>query len=152
LRETTHDLRGNIDTMLSLANWMREGGDVEAARLLGPLVKGLDTSRRLVEELERLERAHPGASTSDTENVDVSATLSAACEACLPTAREKGLGLEWSGPARLFVRIDVTKLARIVQNLLLNAINHTDGGRVGVTWAPAGPTHGSCACGTAAPG
>jgi signal transduction histidine kinase len=52
----------------------------------------------------------------------------------MPLADAKGLYLRAEGPDQLMVEGDRTKITRILQNLVLNAVKYTERGGITVTW------------------
>jgi signal transduction histidine kinase len=69
------------------------------------------------------------------EQFDAAARLRELCEMLRPAAAERGLFLKCKGRKSLLVEGDQLKLQRIVQNLLLNALQVTKQGGVVVRWS-----------------
>ena len=70
---------------------------------------------------------------------DAATLLKERVEALRGIAAEKGLFLKAEGPASLPVEGDASKVGRIAQNLLLNAVKYTQKGGVTVTWGDGQP-------------
>ena len=70
--------------------------------------------------------------------MDASQVLRELCEGAEAIAQERGLFVASDGPPHFVVMGDATKVRRIVQNLLLNAINYTHEGGVSVSWGASG--------------
>lgn len=66
---------------------------------------------------------------------DVAQLIREFCETARPLAAERNLFLKCEGPAELAVEGDAVKVQRILQNLVLNALQATQSGGVLVTWA-----------------
>src|SRR5690606_19844490 len=69
---------------------------------------------------------------------DAAALIGEFCRIARPVAVERGLYLHLEGPDALPVSGDATKVRRILQNLVLNALKYTDTGGVKVSWGPEG--------------
>jgi signal transduction histidine kinase len=70
--------------------------------------------------------------------VDVAKLLQELCEGLRSLADQRHLFLCSTGPATFVVQADATKIRRIAQNLIMNAVKYTEQGGVTVTWGEAG--------------
>jgi signal transduction histidine kinase len=116
----------------------RASGDAKASflRLLDRNVQAL---HRLLEDVTGLARLQGGHEHRSVAEMDASLVLRELCDGMEAIARERGLFVATDGPPSFVVRGDSTKIRRIVQNLLLNAINYTRQGGVSVSWGASGP-------------
>ena len=139
-REAAHDLRGSVNT-ISNATALLERPDVpaltrqHASRVLRT---GVSSLRDLLEELMDLARLEAGHERRNVAAFDAATVLKEFCETLRPLASEHGLFLMTEGPAALAVEGDPGKVRRIVQNLVLNALQATQRGGVRVMWQEAG--------------
>lgn len=134
--EAAHDLRGNVDLVVSSTFLLSEDGIPESLRTkaVGTLQSGVKSLRQLLEDLISLARLEAGREQRNLETFDAAALLREMVLALEPLAREKNLSLETEGPETLVVEGDRPKVQRIVQNLILNALRYTREGRVTVIW------------------
>ena len=134
--EAAHDLRGNVDLVVSSTYILSEEGIPESlrAKAVGTLQSGVSSLRHLLEDLISLARLEAGRERRNLETFDAAALLRGMALALEPLARERSLSLETEGPETLVVEGDRPKVQRIVQNLILNALRYTREGRVTVTW------------------
>ncbi|HEY3492017.1 MAG TPA: HAMP domain-containing sensor histidine kinase, partial [Solirubrobacterales bacterium] len=89
---------------------------------------------QLLEDLTSLARLEAGRDHRSVAPFDAAALLQSLGESFLPLARERGLYLEVKGPQPFPVEGDATKVRRIVQNLVLNALRYTAEGGVRLEW------------------
>jgi signal transduction histidine kinase len=137
-RRAAHDLRGSV-TVVKGATTLLEGNgsDVpepiraEAAEILSASVSSLHDMLNDLLSLARLEAGHEQRTLT---TFDAAALLRDFCAASRAAAAERGLFLKMDGPSTLPVEGDKTKVLRILQNLLLNALKYTQRGGVCVTW------------------
>jgi signal transduction histidine kinase len=135
--EAAHDLRGNVDLVVSSTYILSEDGIPDSLRTkaVGTLQSGVTSLRHLLEDLISLARLEAGRERRNLETFDAAAQLRGMALALEPLARERNLSLQTEGPETLAVEGDRPKVQRIVQNLVLNALRYTREGRVTVTWA-----------------
>lgn len=137
-RTAAHDLRGSV-TVVKGATTLLQGANpalpepvrVEVADMLGKSVSSLHDMLTDLLSLARLEAGHE---QRELTTFDAATLLRDFCNASQTAATERGLFLKMGGPRTLPVEGDKTKIVRIVQNLLLNAIKYTPRGGVSVTW------------------
>jgi two-component system phosphate regulon sensor histidine kinase PhoR len=103
-----------------------------------------DTSRRylprIIEEVDRLSGITQDLlvlSASESSDVqkqicDIAEVFSSTVVQLFKKAEEKGLALEYHGPAHLPIEANLTQMSQIALNLIDNAINYTTFGRVDV--------------------
>lgn len=137
-RTAAHDLRGSVTVVKGASTLLNSGTDlpdplrVEAVDMLSKSVSSL---HEMLNDLLSLARLEAGHEQRDLATFDVAAVLRDFCTASQSTASDRGLFLKMEGPETLEVEGDKTKILRIVQNLLLNAIKYTQRGGVSVTWS-----------------
>ncbi len=138
-RRAAHDLRGSVTVVRGATTLLSgEGGDglpepirVEVADMLSKSVASLHDMLNDLLSLARLEAGHELREISE---FDAAELLRDFCTASQAAATDRGLYLKMSGPDELIVEGDKSKVLRIVQNLLLNALKYTPVGGVSVTW------------------
>jgi signal transduction histidine kinase len=139
LRSAAHDLRGNMGIISNATSALTL--DVlpkeQRVELFSMAQRAITAHTRLLSDLMDLARLQAGHERRRIERCNVSQVLRELCELTEPVARERGLALECDGPAELDVEADATKVGRILQNVLLNALHYTDRGGVSVRWGPA---------------
>lgn len=137
-RTAAHDLRGSVTvvkgatTLLHATNpALSEPARVEISDMLSKSVTSL---QEMLTDLLSLARLEAGHEQRELTTFDAALLLRDFCVASQTTATDHGLYLKMEGPRTLPVEGDRTKVLRILQNLLLNAIKYTTRGGVTVTW------------------
>lgn len=137
-RTAAHDLRGSVTVVKGATTLLQDVGTglsepvrVEVADMLSKSVASL---HEMLTDLLSLARLEAGHEQRELTTFDAASLLRDFCEASQTTAMDRGLFLKMSGPRTLPVEGDKTKVLRILQNLLLNAIKYTTSGGVSVTW------------------
>ena len=127
-----HDLRGSV-TVVKGASTLLESDpvDAEAAEMLSTSVASLHDMLNDLLSLARLEAGHEQRTLT---SFDAAELLRDFCAASQTAAADRGLFLKMEGPDTLPVEGDKTKVVRILQNLLLNALKYTQRGGVCVAW------------------
>ncbi len=82
----------------------------------------------LVNDLLDLERLEAGQLTMERRPVALAEVFAVARDATAPLAEQRGVLLEWS-PGDLIVRADSDRLARVIINLVGNAVKFTPAGK-----------------------
>lgn len=136
IRQAVHDLRGNVQTVSSAAEVLRDVDipTVERALFIDLLQQGADSLSTMVGELMDLARLEAGKEERDIAPFDAAALVTEFCKTTEPVATERGLYLRMNGPDALPVGGDQTKVRRILQNLVLNAVKYTVTGGITVSW------------------
>lgn len=137
-RTAAHDLRGSVTVVKGATSLLQSGTEslpeplrVEVADMLDKSVTSL---HEMLDDLLSLARLEAGHEQRDLTTFDAAAVLRDFCTASQTAAMEHGLFLKMDGPPTLIVEGDKSKIIRILQNLLLNAIKYTPRGGVSVTW------------------
>jgi signal transduction histidine kinase len=137
LRTASHDLRGSFGVIQGAATYlnMYEADETERKQMLEMLSRNLTTVRDMVIQLMDLARLEAGQELVSIKSFNAGQLLNTLVESYQPLAVEVGLILKADGPSDLEVESDPLQLQRIVQNLVLNALKHTQSGWVSVSWA-----------------
>jgi signal transduction histidine kinase len=135
-REAAHDLRGRAHVIASASAILTRDGVSEQhrSRFSEMLRLGVQSLNKLLTDLMDQARLEAGHEHRQIERFDVAALLKDFCDNTRPLAAEKNLFLVAQGPTPLMVEGDASKIQRIAQNLLLNALKVTEQGGVKVTW------------------
>lgn len=143
-REAAHDLTGSLTVVKGAASVLQIDDIPEPMRLqfFDRLQNGVTSLHEMLKDLMSLARLEAGHEQRVLTSFDAAALLTDFCAVSQPLARAHGLQLEAAGPASLMVEGDRTKIQRIVQNLVLNAIKYTQRGGIHVLWG-AGDQAGS---------
>ncbi|GAB3261689.1 hypothetical protein GCM10027347_26870 [Larkinella harenae] len=136
LRTTSHDLRGSFGIIQGAASYLNlmEISEPERKQTLEMLNRNLKTVRDMVIQLMDLSRLEAGQEPVNIQSFDAGQLLHKLVESYQPLAEKVGLVLKADGPSELIVESDPLHLQRIVQNLVLNALKHTDSGWVSISW------------------
>ncbi|MFZ0550839.1 MAG: sensor histidine kinase [Steroidobacteraceae bacterium] len=136
LHETAHDLRGSVGVLASATALLATPQVAGPARdrFQSFLQQRISSMGALLTDLVELARLEAGQSPLKIERFDAAERLRELCEVLRAAAAERNLFLKSKGPRSLLVEGDPLKLQRIVQNLLLNALQATKQGGIVVRW------------------
>jgi signal transduction histidine kinase len=137
LRNSSHDLRGSFSAFQSAAGLLELVIDSEEERqqMLDILLRNLTNCRSLVTQLMDLARLEAGQEVLNIQSIDAGQLLTNLVTDYQPLASERRLSLKADGPSSLPVECDPVQLQRIIQNLVLNALEYTPTGFVSVSWS-----------------
>jgi signal transduction histidine kinase len=139
-RTAAHDLRGSV-TVVKGASKLLEGGaempEPVRVEVAGMLNKSVSSLHDMLNDLLSLARLEAGHEQREITTFDAAVLLRDLCTASQSAATDRGLFLKMDGPVTLPVEGDKTKILRILQNLLLNALKYTHRGGVSVSWGEA---------------
>ncbi len=145
LRETAHDLRGSVgviaNTTTLLPKPQVEGP--ERDRFYGLLQQRIHSMGALLTDLVELARLEAGQDPLKVESFDAVGRVRDFCEVLRPVAAARDLFLKYKGLGSLSVEGDLLKLQRIVQNLLVTALQATPRGGVVVVRCAEAPGNGA---------
>ena len=134
--QAAHDLRGGL-TVVTLASSFLNEQDVpepdrvQTTALLQKSVSSLHDMLNNLIDLARLEAGHEQRTVAP---FDAAVLLRDFCLTMQPMADSHGLFLKHEGPDSLPVEGDRSKVQRILQNLVLNALKYTHQGGIVVVW------------------
>lgn len=134
LREAAHDIRGGLSAIAGASAVLKLGEPQSLSELLDVLDQGVNSVLEMLNSLLELSRLEAGAETLEMQTVDVAKLLMDLAAEWRPKATAKSLELTTSGPQEAIVRTDPSKVRRIAQNLLANALQYTTEGEVGLSW------------------
>lgn len=132
LRETAHDLRGNMSVIANTTALLARPqiAGPERDRFQAALQQRIRATAALLTDLAELARIEAGQDPLNIESFDAVERVREFCEALRPMAAQRNLFLQYEGLDSLPVEGDLLKLQRIVQNLLVNALQATEHGGV----------------------
>ena len=129
--DVSHELRTPLTTVRMAAEVIHEAsGTFEPAlrRSAELMSSQLDRFEDLLADLLEISRFDAGAATLDAQSADVRAVVRDVVEAIEPLAERKGSRLVvWLPDEPVVADIDPRRVARIVRNLMVNAVEHADG-------------------------
>jgi signal transduction histidine kinase len=136
IHEAVHDIHGNVFGVAVAANQLGSArmDDTKRAELAGLLERGVKSVTGMLTQLMELARLEAGKDHREIVEFDASALIAELGNANRPLAQARGLFLETTGLSRLFVDGDPSKVRRLAQNLLLNALKYTKEGGVSMSW------------------
>jgi signal transduction histidine kinase len=137
-RTAAHDLRGSVTVVKGATTLLSDAGlplsDPERTEVAEMLSKSVSSLHEMLNDLLSLARLEAGHEQREVTSFDAAVLLHDFCTASQSAATDRGLFLKMDGPVTLPVIGDKTKVLRILQNLLLNAVKYTQRGGVSVTW------------------
>jgi len=135
IREAVHDLNGNVFGVTVAAKLLGAADIPEAEREEFSLLlqQGVQSVSAMLSDLTELARLESGKETRTISEFDVGALVTELGDANRPIAASRGLFLKVEGSTQLTVAGDSSKVRRLLQNLLLNALKYTERGGVIVT-------------------
>jgi len=135
IREAVHDLNGNVLGVTVAAQLLGAANTPEAAREEFSLLlqRGVQSVSAMLGDLTDLARLEAGKETRAIGEFDAGALVAELADTTRPFAESRGLFLKVEGPVQLAVDGDPSKVRRLLQNLLLNALKYTECGGVTLT-------------------
>ena len=119
-----HDLRTPLASMQAAVEALQDGVAAEPARYYSSLERDIAALHALVDDLFLLARLQAGDLTLERVPTDLSDLADEAIEVLAPVARRKEVDLVMEARARPIVDTEPTAVARVIRNLLDNAIRH----------------------------
>lgn len=130
LASASHDLRQPMHTISLLVGMLKEeakGRRIE--QVVGKIEASIDAMENLFGSLLDISKLDAGVIKPNVGDVELNALLRNLVVQYAPQATAKGLSLRIVGTSAI-VRSDAALLARILGNLVNNAINYTNQGRI----------------------
>ncbi|CAM3570167.1 sensor histidine kinase [Nocardioides zeicaulis] len=135
----SHDLRTPLAGIRVMAEALEDRIATDPARYHRQIRGEVERMVRMVDDLFELSRIHSGQLVVHPQPLAVGDLVSEAIAAADPLARARGVGLGGEVPQGLEVAADPAGLARVLANLIVNAIRHTPAdGTVHVSARPVG--------------
>lgn len=151
--DASHELRSPITAMAGEVDvtLKRERTPEEYRETLATVRERLKEMTGLTENLMLLARLQEGAEEKVVQEIDLRALAEASFRRLRPLAEERGLTLDATGLPALVVYADPRLLARVVDNLVANAVQYNrEGGRVEISAHYEDPGHTGWTAGTVA--
>jgi len=137
--DVSHELRTPLTTVRMAADVLHDGSEVldPGTRRASELMQSeLDRFESLLSDLLEISRIDAGAAGLDLEQVDVCDVVSSISDGLSALARDAHTDLVLDLPSQGAVAvIDPRRVARILRNLVVNAIEHGEGRPVHITVA-----------------
>ena len=134
--DVSHELRTPLTTVRMAADTLHDARaalPAALARSTELLVDELDRFESLLGDLLEISRLDAGVAELLTDTLDARAVLQAAVDAVRPLATTSGSTIELAMPAtEVTAELDQRRVARILRNLLANALDHGEGGPIQV--------------------
>lgn len=136
LRQVSHDLQGSFGVLTGVANLLKlPSKKADREKFMELLSRNLQAVESMLKQLMNYARLEAGQEVIEHQPFDASELIQQLVESVEGLAKTKQLILQADGPQQLPVVGDATKVRRIIQNLLLNAVMYTEKGWVSVSWA-----------------
>lgn len=137
--DVSHELRTPLTTIRMAADLLhdrRYGFDADTSRSVELLHAQIDRFESLLADLLEVSRFDAGAAELYVETVDVVSVVRQAVDVCAPLAESRGVSLRVRSPELpVMAQVDRRRVARVVRNLVTNAVEHAEGSDVTVTVA-----------------
>lgn len=134
--DVSHELRTPLTTVRMASEMIYEGREEfepVVKRSAELLVNQLDRFEDLLADLLEISRFDAGAAVLDAESRDLRDVVNSAIDQAMPLAERKGVWLTGEfDDSSASADIDPRRVERVVRNLLVNAIEHAEGGPVEV--------------------
>lgn len=126
-----HDLRTPLSILRGYIEGLKEGRIQAGTELFALLFEEVMHLQRLIEDLRLLSLADAGELSLNRRSVDPAALLERAGLAHMAAAEEQGVALRVETPADLpSIAVDTDRLAQVFNNLIGNALHHTQEGEI----------------------
>ncbi len=130
-----HELRTPLSIMKANAEAVLDGVIEDRARGLDNIRAEIEKLIRLVEGIEDITKAEAGFfAKKNYASINLEDFISTIAQKMAPLARVKNMDIDINGPKDIIIDSDPDKLERIVQNVLSNAIDHTEKGKISVNF------------------
>lgn len=134
--QAAHDLRGSLSMVVMASELLSREDAVkpDGVPYADLLQKSVSSLHGMLSDLLALARLEAGHEQRKVAPFDAAALLNDFCLTTQPVAEANGLYLKCEGPSSLLVEGDRTKVQRIIQNLVLNALKYSQQGGVVISW------------------
>jgi two-component system, sensor histidine kinase len=130
LAVASHDLRQPLHALELFVQALEDSSlPAHAHQLVGNVRRSIDSLEELFDALLDISRLDAGAVRARVETLPLAELFERLSFEYAPVAKQKGLSLHVVATS-VYVRSDPTLLARIVRNLVANAVRYTERGRV----------------------
>ncbi|MDB6014828.1 MAG: hypothetical protein JWL65_7078 [Gammaproteobacteria bacterium] len=130
LAVASHDLRQPLHALELFVQALEDTPlPAHAHQLVGNVRRSVDSMEELFDALLDISRLDAGAVRARLDTIPLAEVFERLAFEYAPVAKQKGLALHVMATS-LYVRSDPTLLARIVRNLVANAVRYTERGRV----------------------
>lgn len=130
-----HELRTPLSIMKANAEAVLDGVIEDRARGLDNIRAEIEKLIRLVEGIEDITKAEASFfAKKNYASINLEDFISTIAQKMAPLARVKNMDIDINGPKDIIIDSDPDKLERIVQNVLSNAIDHTEKGKISVNF------------------
>lgn len=119
-----HDLRTPLTSIQAAVEALRDGVATDTDRYYRSLERDVAALHALVDDVFLLARLQAGDLTLDRVPTDLSDLADEAIEVLAPVARRKDVELVLEAPTRIVVDTEPSAVARVIRNLLDNAIRY----------------------------
>jgi two-component system sensor histidine kinase MtrB len=138
--DVSHELRTPLTTVRMAADVLHEGraGFAPAAARSAELLQAeLDRFEALLVDLLEISRYDAGAASLETDDVDLVALVRRVVDQVSGVATRRGVVVDLTGvPATpVLAEVDHLRIERVLRNLLVNAVDHAEGGPVEISVA-----------------
>jgi signal transduction histidine kinase len=123
-----HDLRTPLASMQAVIEALQDGLALEPDRYLKTLEADVDALSRLVDDVFLLARLESGDIELIPETIDLTEIVDEAMEIFRPLAGARDISLRWESYDRVLATGSTEAVARVVRNLLDNAVRHSPPG------------------------
>ena len=130
LSSISHDLRTPLAALRAAVEAIRDGVAPDPDTYLAGMERQVRALSSLVDDLQLHSRLVSGTLELDRSPLDLNELADEAMETLRPLAEGRGVALLLEASERVTVDADASQLARVVRNLLDNAIRHAPEGSV----------------------
>lgn len=132
LSTMSHEIRTPLNAVITISSMLSDREDEEEQQLLDSLNFSAKNLLYIINDILDFTKLDSGKVNLDHRPVDFTSLLKSITQTYDSLAREKGveLKLEVSGDVRSSYKVDETKFAQIIGNLISNAIKFTESGTV----------------------
>ena len=129
--DVSHELRTPLTTIRMASDFLDDAKadfDPTLQRSVELMVTQIDRFESLLSDLLEISRIDAGAAVLDPENVDLVAMVRRVLENARPLIQAKGCPVELvAAEPEVTAEVDDRRIQRIIRNLVLNAVEHSEG-------------------------